>query len=105
MPGSGSPSGAAGESLQMADTEQRRKRWLTPAVGTFLTLGVQLALTVTVFFFVGRWLDDQLATAPWGMIGGLILGIAGAMLKFFRTATELGRQADEEARRAREKQQ
>jgi len=72
-------------------------------MGTFLTLGLQLALTITVFFFVGRWLDEFLATGPWCMIGGLVLGITGAFVKFFRTAAELGRQADAEARRAKEK--
>ena len=73
-------------------------KMLPAALGTYLTLGLQLALSVTVFFFVGRWLDGQFATAPWCTITGLLVGITGGFIKFFRTAIELGRQADQDAR-------
>jgi F0F1-type ATP synthase assembly protein I len=64
------------------------RRW-SREFGPFLTLGIQLALTVVIFFFVGRWLDEKLDTAPWLMLAGLLAGIAGGMIKFFRTVSGL----------------
>lgn len=62
--------------------------------GPFLTLGLQLAITVVAFFFLGRWLDAWLDTAPWGMLGGLAIGITGGMVSFFRTVIALGKAED-----------
>jgi len=67
--------------------------------GPYLTLGLQLALSVVVFFFLGRWLDDTWGTTPWLTVAGLVIGVAGGFIKFFKTALELGRRADEEARK------
>jgi F0F1-type ATP synthase assembly protein I len=69
--------------------------------GPFLTLGIQLAIAVVMFFFLGRWLDSLLGTTPWLMIGGLFLGTVGGLIHFFRTAVALGKQQDEEAREQR----
>ena len=66
--------------------------------GPFLTLGLQLALAVVVFFFLGRWLDQWLGTSPWLMMAGLAVGIAGGFIQFFRTAVALGKREDERAR-------
>lgn len=71
-----------------------QQSWST-SYGPFLTLGIQLAVTVVVFFFVGRWLDDTFGTAPWIMIGGLAVGVAGGMINFFRTVIALGRKEDQ----------
>jgi F0F1-type ATP synthase assembly protein I len=70
-------------------------------LGPFLTLGIQLAIAVVIFFFLGRWLDDVLKTTPWLMIGGLFLGTVGGLIQFFRTAVALGKKQDEEAREQR----
>jgi F0F1-type ATP synthase assembly protein I len=67
--------------------------------GSFLTLGIQLALAVVAFFFIGRWLDDILGTAPWLMLAGLALGITGGLIQFVRAATAAGKKQDEEARK------
>lgn len=69
--------------------------------GPVLTLGLQLALSVVVFFFLGRWLDQWLGTSPWLMIAGLAVGIAGGFIQFFRTALALGKKEDEQARERR----
>ena len=69
--------------------------------GPFLTLGLQLAIAVLVFFFLGRWVDSELGTAPWFMLTGLALGIVGGFLQFFRTALALGKKEDREAEEKR----
>jgi len=85
--------------------QQKTGRWWSSEGTTYLTMGMQLALSVIVFFFLGRWLDGMLETSPWLMIVGLALGIVGGFIKFFTTAVSLGRKANGEAeRRRREKE-
>ena len=66
-------------------------------LGPYLTLGLQLAISVVVCFFLGRWLDSVFDTTPWLMIAGLALGITGGFISFFRTVIALGKKEDEEA--------
>jgi len=62
--------------------------------GPFLTLGIQLALSIVVFFFLGKWIDGLFNTSPWFMLGGLTIGGVGGMIKFITSATKLGQQQD-----------
>jgi ATP synthase protein I len=66
--------------------------------GPYLTLGLQLAISVVALFFVGRWLDDRWGTAPWLMLAGLLLGAVGGFVNFFRTVIALGKREDKEQR-------
>jgi F0F1-type ATP synthase assembly protein I len=86
--------------MNAPDEQDSRGRWgrkLGWEFGPFLTLGLQLAIAVVVFFFLGRWVDGRLGTAPWCMLAGLALGIIGGFVQFFRTAIALGEKEDEEA--------
>ncbi len=83
------------------DTPGEKRPW-GKLYGPFLTMGIQLALTVVVCFFLGRWLDGMLGTAPWLMIAGLALGIVGGMLSFFRAAAAAGKEEDQRAAERRE---
>ncbi|MBX2990739.1 MAG: AtpZ/AtpI family protein [Bacteroidetes bacterium] len=67
--------------------------------GPFLTLGLQLAISVVVFLFIGYWLDGKFGTSPWCTIGGAFLGAAGGLIKFIREALALGRKADNALRK------
>jgi F0F1-type ATP synthase assembly protein I len=58
--------------------------------GPFLTMGMELAFAVVGMFFLGRWLDGLLDIAPWGMYCGLIIGIAGGLIRFIRRAMAMG---------------
>ena len=60
----------------------------------FLTLGIQLALSIVVFFFLGKWLDGRLNTSPWLMFGGLLIGGVGGMVKFITSVMKLGQLQD-----------
>lgn len=79
-----------------------RKRIWSLEFGPFLTLGLQLAIGVVVFFFLGQWLDSRFGTSPWLMIVGIFIGVVGGLISFIRTAMRLGREEDEEERRKRE---
>ncbi|HUI64915.1 MAG TPA: AtpZ/AtpI family protein [Bacteroidota bacterium] len=66
--------------------------------GPYLTLGLQLAMAVLVFFFLGKWLDQRLGTDPWLTLTGLAVGITGGLISFLRTVIALGKKSDEEMR-------
>ena len=69
------------------------RRWITE-FGPYLTIGMQLAIAVVGFFFLGRWLDTIFGTAPWLMIIGLLLGTAGGFISFFRSALSMAKKED-----------
>ena len=52
------------------ETESSGERKALAQVAPLLTSGMQLALAVVVFFFIGYWLDGKLGTSPWCSIGG-----------------------------------
>jgi F0F1-type ATP synthase assembly protein I len=87
----------------MNDAPEEKKNW-GAVYGPFLTLGLQLAIAVVAFFFLGRGLDAWRGTTPWGMLGGLAVGVTGGMISFFRTAIALGKEQDREAAEHRKEQ-
>lgn len=84
--------------------EDSGKHW-TSDFGPFLTLGLQLAISVVAFFFLGQWLDGVFNTSPWLMITGLALGTVGGFVNFFRTAVSLGKKEDLEAKEEKREHQ
>ena len=37
-------------------------------------------------FFLGRWADGKLGTAPWLLIAGVLFGVGAGLYNFIRTA-------------------
>lgn len=68
-----------------------------PVSGPYLTLGLQLALSVVAFFFLGRWLDGKFGTDPWLMLAGLVVGTGGGLTSFLIRAVAFGKEEDREA--------
>jgi ATP synthase protein I len=58
-------------------------------VSPYLGLGLQLAVSILVFLFLGRWVDGKLGTTPVFMIIGAFVGAAGGMISFIRVAMRL----------------
>jgi len=63
-------------------------------LGPYLTMGMELAFAVVGMFFLGRWVDSWLEIAPWGMYSGLVIGVAGGFIRFFRRALAMGSKSD-----------
>jgi ATP synthase protein I len=61
----------------------------------YLALGVQLAATVVIMFYLGYWADDYLETRPWLMLVGLVIGSAAGFYNFFKTVSDLGKKEQE----------
>ena len=66
--------------------------------GSFLTMGIQLAIAVVGFFFAGYWLDARWNTRPWLSITAAVIGAGGGLAKFIRDALKLAAQSDEDAK-------
>ena len=79
---------------QRDDKLFKNERATLQSFAPFLTLGIQLALSVVIFFFLGKWLDGRLNTSPWLMLGGLVIGGVGGMVKFITSVMKLGQQQD-----------
>ncbi len=58
------------------------------------SVGIELALSVLLGLFAGRWLDKKLDTAPWLMILLLCVGFAAGLRSLMRTMDRAGRAAD-----------
>ncbi|MFA6542481.1 MAG: AtpZ/AtpI family protein [Bacteroidota bacterium] len=78
--------------------EEQKPDTTMRSIAPYLTLGIQLALTVVVFFFIGKYADEYFGTAPWLMIAGIAAGSIGGMTKFFKTVIALGNKEEQERR-------
>ncbi len=60
-------------------------------VGPYLGLGFQLAATIILMFFLGRWLDSELGIEPVLTIIFAFIGGAAGVYNFIRTVLELNK--------------
>jgi ATP synthase protein I len=61
------------------------------SVGPLLGSGLQLAISVVLMFFIGRWLDGLCGTTPWLMVTGIAFGFAAGMVALVKTVNALSR--------------
>lgn len=54
------------------------------AYGIYGSAGFQLALSVVLGVMAGHWLDQKLATKPWFLVGGVVLGTVAGFVNLFR---------------------
>jgi len=73
-------------------------------VGSYSTVGLELALSILVGLFGGRWLDARYQAGGWLTVLGLGFGIAAgvrAVLRALRLANEQAQELEREDREAR----
>lgn len=61
----------------------------------YLGLGSQLAATIIVLFFIGRWLDDKIDSSPAMTILFSFIGGAAGIYNFIKTVLNLNRKKEE----------
>lgn len=61
------------------------------SIGPYLGLGTQLAASIIIMFFLGRWLDDQFETSPFLMITFSLLGVFTGIYSLIKTVTNLNK--------------
>lgn len=62
--------------------------------GPYLGLGVELAASILLCLFLGRWLDGKLGTGPALMLAGTLLGAVAGFVNFYRAVLKLQEKTD-----------
>lgn len=70
-------------------------------IGKYSTVGLDLALSILVGLFAGRWLDRKLGTGHWLAMVGLGFGIAAGARFVWRALQSANREAEEQEREER----
>ena len=70
-------------------------------IGKYSTVGLDLALSILVGLFGGRFLDRKLGTGHWLTIIGLGFGIAAGVRAVWRALQSANREAEEQEREER----
>ena len=45
----------------------------------YASVGLEFGVSITLCYFAGRWLQNQYDFAPWGVLGGIILGFTAGL--------------------------
>jgi F0F1-type ATP synthase assembly protein I len=94
----------------MADQERHQRRGRpgsspglsgAGSAGSFAGLGIQLAISILLFLYLGQWLDKKLGTEPLLLILGVFIGAALGIYNMYHALTAAQKKAREE--RGREK--
>ena len=73
------------------------------AAGKYAGLGLQFALSILLFLYLGRWVDRQLGTAGIFMLLGAFVGFSAAFYSIYRSLmADQRREEEAEAARRRE---
>jgi len=64
------------------------------AFGQATKIAVELVVGIAVGGFIGKVLDGEFGTAPWGLIVFLLLGFAAGLLNVIRTARRMQAEAE-----------
>ncbi|WP_298727501.1 AtpZ/AtpI family protein [uncultured Ferrovibrio sp.] len=87
---------AAENAKRRPDADPRSMR----QVGKAWSLAIEMVAAVVVSLFIGWWVDRWFDTAPWGLLGFILLGVAAALWSAIRTAMLM--QAQQQADNAAE---
>jgi len=58
-------------------------------LGPYLGLGAQLAATIVIMAFIGKWLDDKYAKSPLFLLIFSFMGIIAGMYNLIKTVLKL----------------
>jgi ATP synthase protein I len=70
-----------------------------PSAVAYAGLGLQFALSIVLFLFVGKWLDAKLGTSPWLLVAGVFLGATAGFYSIYHRLMADQRKEDEAKRR------
>ena len=82
-----------------ADPSQRKDEI---NLGSFAGAGLQFAIAIILFVFLGSWADRKLETAPVFLLAGVFLGGGGAFYSMYRRLAAAQKADDERRKRERE---
>jgi ATP synthase protein I len=76
-------------------TDRRFPGWVR-----YSGVGLELAGAVAGLAVLGYWIDRRYGTNPWGILGGVVIGLVGGLYNLVRESLEAVREAkadDEDA--------
>ncbi|HXV74992.1 MAG TPA: AtpZ/AtpI family protein [Candidatus Polarisedimenticolaceae bacterium] len=73
----------------MSESNQRAPAG-PPSPKAFIGAGIEMAVAIVLFMYVGYRLDGWLASAPWCFVGGALVGVAVAFYGFFKRVRPAG---------------
>jgi len=84
------------------DSQEGRKLPEASRAVSVSALGLQVVLTFFVLVYAGVWIDGRYKSDPWGVLGGVALGIFAMFVALLREGGGIKSVADRE-REARER--
>ena len=69
-------------------SEQRFQGWVR-----YSGVGLELAGATAGLALVGYWVDGKFGTSPWGILGGVFIGIVGGLYNLVRESLAAIREA------------
>lgn len=69
-------------------SEQRFPGWVR-----YSGVGLELAGATAGLALVGYWIDGKFGTSPWGILGGVIIGIVGGLYNMVKESLAAVREA------------
>jgi F0F1-type ATP synthase assembly protein I len=72
-----------------------------PGAGALAGFGLQFAVALLLFLYLGQWLDRKLGTAPVFLLIGVFVGAGGAFYSMYRKLMAM--QAEEDRMKKEEK--
>ncbi len=84
-------------------TQQTRgpQREKSLAGNDFAGAGIQFAVAIIVFIFLGSWIDKHYGTGPIGILAGLAIGGGGGFYSMYRKISAFQKEDDERRREKR----
>jgi len=58
---------------------------------SYLTIGIQFALSIFIGFGIGYWLDERFDTSPWLTIAWFLIGLAAGFKNVYMEVKKLNR--------------
>ena len=59
-------------------------------------VGLELAGATAGLAFIGYWIDRKFGTEPWGILGGVVIGLVGGLYNLVRESLQAAREAKTE---------
>lgn len=71
------------------------------SISSFVGVGLQFAVAIVLFLYLGKWVDSRLGTGPAFLIVGVFVGAASGFYNLYRKISAA--QKADDARRARKR--
>ena len=71
-------------------------------MGSFAGAGLQFAVAIVAFLFLGQWADRQFGTSPILLLTGVFIGGGAAFYSMYRRLTAAQKADDERRKRSKE---